>query len=1271
MKNKTKNETEEKMDLLDTDTQNDIYKIKKKTKDLEDEKYDDIDTIYEQYRIEDIDFISESSNEDIDSKMNKLIQIKKKGGNLLDYIHNKEISKLQQLKLIARNLQEQKIKKQKKEQKLMKMKKGLEKLKLIFPKVMRNIAYRKLTKKMKYKFCIEYGFDKFRKFYNIRTRNIKKINYNKFLKYSKDNKIKKKKEKQEKERQEKEKQEKEKQEKEKQEKENQEKEKQKKEKQKKEKQEKEQKEKEKKEKERKEKQDKEKKEKEIKEKQVKGMKEKIIKLKKEKEIKEKLVKENQEKENKKEIENKELKENIDKKRKSIEEIKKISPSSNNKIEENKIGNIIDRKDNKNKMPILNEKGKKIFSKKEKLEILKKKEEDYINQVNLQSKLRFEEMKVIEDQLDKQKLNYKKINEGLDVSLTDSNITNKLEYNSYIQNGFEILNNLFNHHINRIKKHFIHFLRKINKKRRFKKYESLVNLKIGQNAIDKLSQKKVSKMYQSEKNLNKTITDSDDFSNQYYLHNQQKKMEINVEEVVEENSSDIERENEDSRNEDTFIKINGIEKIECKVDKSQLVEYDIFYKEQFFKNDVFKYDVNNIQDKEVKEINHEMNKLEAKRKLIAKKKEKDVLISKGLDTDEIDIELESLEKEYLKAKTIEKPKLDLIMNNTEGLLYKGRILGCYFNGNKEIDFPTFALESEKEIGAKEVIDFKILRKEEVVRRFFDYCCCLEERKKINKILVYTRYWCRFFVDSWIFDNLSLLIIILNTFLILISDPTDSENIGNEFDQYFLYFYTLEAILKIISFKFFNAEDAYIKDYWNILDFFVVLVGWISLIIERMMNGTKITGLAGLRAFRILRPLKTVKRFKDLKKLVTALLASIAHLGETTIVLIFFFLIFAIAGRQMWQGMFYRRCMSLNYGYLYSTHKDKQMCSFDTDCEELNTYGMRYVCAKGYLNPDSGAISFDNTLVGFVTIFVMVTLEGWTNIFTYVSKTFKDKIHINSIIVFFYFHVFIFLGSFYLINLFLAVTNSEFEHIETERKLLSEKKSFYKLIISKFDLKEKEKQEKKEKNKKKKENNNRKSDQALVDLYYKVKDEAFQINKNRRNIPVLYSTVKDMYIMSNNNPEELYLQDLRIDDEESFLGKDIKRQQKEIDALIDEKRKEAKMTAKDKKKEEQKDNENIDKINTQQSKQSKAKALKTVKSLKSTNSNIKKTNTGGYSSLRNNTKNNESIPDNIIKLMNKINKEMINDSISNTIKQMKERKIIYYHKKREEENNENKE
>ena len=158
-----------------------------------------------------------------------------------------------------------------------------------------------------------------------------------------------------------------------------------------------------------------------------------------------------------------------------------------------------------------------------------------------------------------------------------------------------------------------------------------------------------------------------------------------------------------------------------------------------------------------------------------------------------------------------------------------------------------------------------------------------------------------------------------------------------------------------------------------------------------------GLAGLRAFRILRPLRALKSIKGLKKLASALIASIVHLGETTIILFFVFLIFALAGNQMWQGNFFKRCMNVNYGYMSSIQGSEYMCSFDSDCEELNSYGVRYICAKGYINPDSGVISFDNILTGFVTIFVMASLEGWTNVFTYASKTFKDKIYINPIII----------------------------------------------------------------------------------------------------------------------------------------------------------------------------------------------------------------------------------------------------------------------------------
>ena len=258
--------------------------------------------------------------------------------------------------------------------------------------------------------------------------------------------------------------------------------------------------------------------------------------------------------------------------------------------------------------------------------------------------------------------------------------------------------------------------------------------------------------------------------------------------------------------------------------------------------------------------------------------------------------------------------------------------------------------------------------------------------------------------------------------------------------------------------------------------------------------------------------------------------------------------------MWQGLFFRRCMNLNYGYFYSINHEKYMCSFDSNCEYLNTYGNNFICAKGYLNPNSGAINFDNIGTSFITVFILVTLEGWSYIFNYVSRTFKDKIYINPVIIFIYFHAFVYIGSFYLINLFLAVTNSEFEHIEKNRKMLNEKISFFKLIQSKYDIKEKQKQEKKENYKKLKIQNNKKSDETLKELYDKVNEEAFHIQKNKRDIPKVYSTVKDIYIMANNNPEELYLEKNRIVKEEKSLCADIKRQLREIDELIKEKTKE---------------------------------------------------------------------------------------------------------------------
>ena len=108
----------------------------------------------------------------------------------------------------------------------------------------------------------------------------------------------------------------------------------------------------------------------------------------------------------------------------------------------------------------------------------------------------------------------------------------------------------------------------------------------QGGIDRLSKKNLDiHKYQSEKGILKRGS-----SFHYHRHKHEKEKDVKeVKEIEEEQTSSF---LEDSERDDTFIQINRVGDIDKEIDKSQLVEYDLFYKEQFFKNDVFKYDVNN-------------------------------------------------------------------------------------------------------------------------------------------------------------------------------------------------------------------------------------------------------------------------------------------------------------------------------------------------------------------------------------------------------------------------------------------------------------------------------------------------------------------------------------------------------------------------------------------------------------------------------------------------------------------------------------------------------
>ena len=74
-----------------------------------------------------------------------------------------------------------------------------------------------------------------------------------------------------------------------------------------------------------------------------------------------------------------------------------------------------------------------------------------------------------------------------------------------------------------------------------------------------------------------------------------------------------------------------------------------------------------------------------------------------------------------------------------------------------------------------------------------------------------------------------------------------------------------------------KRAYLKDSWNILDFFIVVTGFVARYLD-------IANFNGLRALRVLRPLRTISKIKSLRKMVKALFLSIKMLKDSLIIMV---------------------------------------------------------------------------------------------------------------------------------------------------------------------------------------------------------------------------------------------------------------------------------------------------------------------------------------------------------------------------------------------------
>ncbi|TKC49949.1 hypothetical protein EI555_020372, partial [Monodon monoceros] len=217
------------------------------------------------------------------------------------------------------------------------------------------------------------------------------------------------------------------------------------------------------------------------------------------------------------------------------------------------------------------------------------------------------------------------------------------------------------------------------------------------------------------------------------------------------------------------------------------------------------------------------------------------------------------------------------------------------------------------------------------------------------------------------------------------------------------------------------------------------------------------VSALRTFRVLRALKTISVIPGLKTIVGALIQSVKKLSDVMILTVFCLSVFALIGLQLFMGNLRNKCLqwppsnsafetnttsffngTMNsngtfvnvtmstfnwkdyieeegHFYVLDGQKDPLLCGNGSDAGQCPE---GYICVKAGRNPNYGYTSFDTFSWAFLSLFRLMTQDYWENLYQLTLRAAGKTYMIFFVLV-------IFLGSFYLVNLILAVVAMAYE------------------------------------------------------------------------------------------------------------------------------------------------------------------------------------------------------------------------------------------------------
>ncbi|KAK9823223.1 hypothetical protein WJX72_001160 [[Myrmecia] bisecta] len=303
-------------------------------------------------------------------------------------------------------------------------------------------------------------------------------------------------------------------------------------------------------------------------------------------------------------------------------------------------------------------------------------------------------------------------------------------------------------------------------------------------------------------------------------------------------------------------------------------------------------------------------------------------------------------------------------------------------------------------------------------------CLGPRNHIRRLAM-------FIVKHPVFESVIIALILISSVLLAANSPStppDSRlaRITDVCDRAFTFIFAAEMVLKVLATGFVMHPGAYLRIPWNQLDFLIVVTSLASV----FSSDGQLAIFRALRTTRALRPLRMISRFKGMAIVVEALIRSLPNVASVVMFGVFEFVVFAILGTQLFAGTTWS-CNDVEIDGVPVLRREQCVpgyfeCTAADNCSHLGAQTAR-LWQKSFFN-------FDNVGDAIMCLFIVSTLDDYmenvaNKIIDAVGVGMQPQENANPAAGI-YVLVFVFLGSFFWVNLMVGVVIDHYSHLINE-------------------------------------------------------------------------------------------------------------------------------------------------------------------------------------------------------------------------------------------------